>query len=84
MKVHVAKFVLASDLFGGMDSLHEALSDSDPPFSWGDNNRSLVTAETIWRHLDGEDIGAESARQKLRRRIESLPEQYNTYVDMEN
>jgi len=85
MKTHKCQFILASDLFKGLENLWAAFADSSPPFSWGDNNRTLVTAEAILNHCDNTDslAGLRSVA-TLRLRIANLPQKGQTYVDLEN
>lgn len=82
--VDTCQYVRASDLFQGNQKLWDIFVESDPDYSWGNNNHSLNTAESIVNHLDG-NIGApEKLVKKLRDRIDSLPEKGQTYVDLEN
>jgi len=56
----------------------------DAPFSWGDNNRTLVTASRLLTHwINSRDIIAPSndCFEKLVEDLESLGE---TYIDLEN
>ena len=73
----VTDFILASDVFS--KKALSILAESNPPFTWGDNNRSLVTANFIAAHLEQLD------NQKLLKitiqRLRSLGE---TYIDLEN
>lgn len=85
MKKHTCSFVKASDLFKGLSTLWDICADSNPPFTWGDNNRSLVTAVTILDHLDliGLEAGKEEKQlETLRKRVEKIG--LDTYVDLEN
>lgn len=51
VRVHCCEFVFASDLFKNHKTLWREFCESSPPFSWGDNNRSLVTIDSILNHL---------------------------------
>jgi hypothetical protein len=83
MKIQSCRFVLASDLFDELDELWNAIACSDPDFTWGDNNRSLVTAEVLLDHCDSN--GVESPQlDSLRQRVKTLPDGNQTYVDLEN
>jgi hypothetical protein len=83
MTIHTCKYVHASGLFKGLTNLWNEFADSDPPFSWGDNNRSLVDPASILNHMDGSGV-IENQRQveTLRKRVEKLPA--GVYVDLEN
>jgi hypothetical protein len=69
-------------LFDGLDNLLDEFCNNSPPFSWGDNNRTLVTAEAIIDYLDG--CGVENADELdiLRQRINAIG--FQMYVDLEN
>ena len=61
----------------------------DAPFSWGDNNRTLVTAERFADHCEDrmEDLLDESNLffvQEARDFIEVLRRLGQTYIDLEN
>jgi len=77
-------FALCSEMFNELDDLCNEFCDSEPPFSWGDNNRSLVTGEAILNHLDNCNIKNESQLDALRKRIVKLPQGNQTYIDLEN
>jgi hypothetical protein len=77
-------FVHASDLFRGLNKLWDEFVDSAPPFSWGDNNRSLVDADSILNHLDGCSHVTDSLVTELRKRVDLLPKGGLTYIDLEN
>ena len=83
--VHTCQFVLASEVIGTYFGEHEigevwaSLSDN-APFSWGDNNRTLVTAEALANHFVDrlDDSPASLALQG------ELFELDQMYVDLEN
>lgn len=65
-----------------------AIAANKPSFSWGNNNRSLVDAETFARHCEdtfengGKEIAAsKSAQDKFLNKIWALGQ---TYIDLEN
>lgn len=66
---------------------YEAISDN-APFTWGDNNRSMVDVQTFLNHCDAVclDNGASfvnaGAYKAWVKKIESLPE--DVCIDMEN
>jgi hypothetical protein len=78
------KFIQASGLFKRLNKLWDEFSESNPAFTWGSNNRSLVVAEAILNHLDGCAIDNERQLETLRKRIADLPEGGQTYVDLED
>ena len=86
MKIQVqeTKFVPASHLFKGLRKLWIALGESDPDFTWGSNNRSLVTAECILNHLDNRAVVPTRQQDAFRKRCQQLPGGLQCYVDLEN
>ena len=85
IEIQTCQFVNCSDLFDGLSELLDKMCETDLPFTWGDNNRSMVTASTIIRVLndiveDPDDVQLI----ELKARIDLLPEKHDTYVDMEN
>ncbi|MGA2440207.1 MAG: hypothetical protein ABSH08_04575 [Tepidisphaeraceae bacterium] len=82
MTIHNCQFVNASDVFKGLGDLWEEFSKSDPNFSWGGNNRTLIDGKAILDHLDNSAIKNHRQEEKLRRRIAKLPD--DVYVDLEN
>ena len=68
-----------------VDWFYTAISDN-APFSWGDNNRSLVTASSLADHCEnrlesGSDTTSQSNITKFLNKLRALGE---TYVDLEN
>jgi hypothetical protein len=68
---------------------YELLSESQPSFSWGDNNRTLITAERLLHqcedilsdiHKEIEEVDEQEVNYFLAR-LESLGQ---TYIDLEN
>ena len=89
LTLHKVEFVLGSELFDGLAALAEFHGESDPDYTWGSCNRSLVTGEAILDHLqdvgvDAEDDIVVTEFHELRRRIEALPDGLQTHVDLEN
>lgn len=83
MEVYQAQFVLCSDLFDGLTNLLDEFCNSSPPFSWGDNNRTLVTAEAILDYLDNCNVENELELKTLRERVFAIGT-LQMYVDLEN
>jgi len=84
MKINTCQFVDASDLFNGLSELWSELVESEPDFTWGNNNRSLVVADDILNHFDNSVIENEGQLETLRKRVQKLPEGGQIYVDLEN
>jgi len=82
MNIHACKYVNASDLFTRLRKLWTEFCASDPDFSWGGNNHSLVDGDAILNHLDNSAIDSHKQVETLRKRINLLPE--HTYIDLEN
>ena len=83
---HTAEFVLVTDLVptAWRNWFWELISEG-APFSWGDANRTLITASSFADHcekrlLDSEGTSA-SAKTKFLRAVRALGE---TYIDLEN
>ena len=81
MTIETCRFVTGSELFDGLKELWDKFSDSDPDFSWGGNDRTLVDPVAILNHLDNSVIDNEKQVQTLRRRVGKLPK--DVYVDLE-
>jgi len=62
-----------------------AVISEDAPFSWGDNNRTLVTAERFYNHCANrlEDID-EITQEEIESFLETIKELGQTYIDLEN
>jgi len=80
IKRHRCEFVTASDLFAGYRKLWNEFVESAPPFSWGDNNRTLITIEALLDNFDNKDY--EHFTEKFRQRCLDIGAQ--SYVDLEN
>jgi len=80
---HTATFYPITDIVdrSGVDSegFYQTLSD-DAPFSWGDNNRTLVTAQRIMNHMV--ERGMDEDYPEVYNTLASLPE--GSYIDLEN
>ena len=85
MNIKTCKFVEMSDLFAGCRDMWDVFCDTDPECSWGDNNRTLVTAGFILGHLENVIEDSDDPLLKIfSNRCKSLPDGLNTYVDLEN
>ena len=75
-------FVEASNVFKDLPLAWNCFSESEPDCSWGDNNRTMVTPDTIIDALENADCdGCEDEVASVIERLKSLGE---TYVDLEN
>ena len=77
------EYYCASDVFKDLPLAFDALSNTSR-FTWGDNNRSLVTASRIYDALDdmtGPDDPEASQVEEALKRLKDLGE---AYVDLEN
>jgi len=81
-KIHTCKFVLLSTLIPAnwaAQGFYEKISDN-APFSWGDNNRSMVDAQAFADHC--QDRLDDSA--KVREWLKKIRNLGQTYIDLEN
>lgn len=77
------KYVQSSDVFFGYSGVCEDFSNSEPDCTWGNNNFSLVTPQTIIDALEGLDEPTdEEGTEVVIERLKSIPE--GVYVDLEN
>jgi len=87
VKVETCKFVCASDLVPKRwrEWFWETISHN-APFSWGDNNRTLVDAVTFHDHCGnrilGEGYVADIAFKAWLQKITRIPA--DVYIDLEN
>jgi len=82
--LQTCSFIAASDLFRGLDALWSFFAESDPPFSWGSNNRTLISSCDLVSYLDScvLDEPAEALFDTLADRVNALST--DVYVDLEN
>lgn len=50
--IRTCKFIDASNLFAGSVKVWDIFKHGDPDCSWGDNNRTMVTPQTIIKVLE--------------------------------
>ena len=81
LKTHTCEFVSATDLVPGTwrGWFWELISEN-APFSWGDNNRSLVTASFFRQHCE-ERLPEGPATARFLGKLRRLGE---TYIDLES
>jgi hypothetical protein len=85
MKIKTCSFVDASDLFLGCPDAWQEFMDSDPPVSWGDAHRTLVSPDfmdSVVSDIFSDDYQIAEQLNNVLRRVRSL--KYETYIDLEN
>lgn len=81
LRVHSCEFVSATDLIPrSWDSWFGETISNNAPFSWGDNDRSLVTAADFADHC--EQCLDDSV--KVKRFLHKLRELGQMYIDLES
>jgi len=83
-QIQTAQFIPASVAFKGLKRLWNEFVESNPPFSWGGSNRTLVTAEAIINHLDGCANATSRLVESLRSRLKKISPDLQLFVDLEN
>jgi hypothetical protein len=84
MNIKTCKYVEASEIFKDYGLAWDVFVNSDPDCTWGDNNRSLVTADVIVDVLENSEmnVGAEENHVRMVvERLRELPD--DVYVDLE-
>jgi hypothetical protein len=85
MRIKTCSFVDASDLFMGCPDAWQEFMDSDPPVSWGDAHRTLVSPDfmdSVVSDIFSDDNQIAEQLNNVLRRVRSL--KYETYIDLEN
>lgn len=85
MNIKTCQYVEASEVFKGFGLAWDVFINSDPPCTWGDNNRSMVTKDVIVDALENSDlnVGPEARQvEQVVKILDSLPP--DMYVDLEN
>jgi hypothetical protein len=85
MRIKTCSFVDASDLFMGCPDAWQEFMDSDPPVSWGDAHRTLVSPDfmdSVVSDIFSDDYQIAEQLNNVLRRVRSL--KYETYIDLEN
>ena len=80
--IETCRYVRVSKLFKGLEQLWECLVESDPPFTWGDNNMSMVSIQALVEHMDKWARDDDKQMNELRKRLAKLPA--DVYLDLEN
>lgn len=84
MEIETCRFIRLQMLFKGCDAAKDKFADSDPGFTWGDNNRSLVDRDSM---IDAIveitcDDDVEDELRTVIERLKRLPA--DVYIDLEN
>jgi len=85
MKIKTCQFIEASEVFHGFGLAWDVFINSDPDCTWGDNNRSMVTADVIIDAMENSDTNVGNEQQQVEQVVQilkSLPQ--DTYIDLEN
>lgn len=83
--VQRCEFVEASDVFKDCQEAWTCFADSEPDCSWGNNNRTMVTPNTIIESLEEAHFEDEPNLEKeIDVVIKRLKELGQMYVDLEN
>lgn len=82
--VRTCHFVLFSEVFSGLSLARNVFINGDPECSWGNNNRTMITAQQIIENIEDEGDGDETKVEigTAVERLKSIPE--GVYIDLEN
>jgi hypothetical protein len=85
MNIQTCKYVNATEIFDGFGLAWDVFINSDPNCTWGDNNRSLVTADVIIDALEQSDLNEGNEERQVNLVLERLKEvPQDVYIDLEN
>jgi hypothetical protein len=85
MNIKTCRYVEASEIFKGFGLAWDVFINSDPQCSWGDNNRSMVTADVIINALEESDLNVGNEAKQVEQVIKILDSlEPDVYVDLEN
>lgn len=86
MNIKTCRYVEASEIFKDCPLAWELFVDGDPGCSWGDNNRTMVTSDTISNvtdtFLENIDEKHDDQIRIVNSRLDSLDA--DVFVDLEN
>jgi hypothetical protein len=85
MNIQTCKYVNGTEIFEGLGLAWIVFINSDPNCTWGDNNRSMVTADVIYDALEQSDLNVGNEERQVNLvlgRLKEVPE--GVYVDLEN
>ena len=85
LNIQTCQFVNFSDIipYHLMDNVSTQVSENSD-FSWGSNNRSLVTAESIAREIDPDAAETAKESRQLKALVTKLLKLDQLYIDLEN
>lgn len=85
MNIKTCRYVQASEIFKGFGLAWDVFINSDPNCSWGDNNRSMVSADVIINALEESDLNVGNEAKQVEQVIKILDSlEPDVYVDLEN
>jgi len=85
MNIQACKYINATEIFEGLGLAWDVFINSDPNCTWGDNNRSMVTADVIYDALELSDLNVGSEERQVNLALERLKEvPQDVYIDLEN
>lgn len=85
MNIKTCQYVDASEIFKGFGLAWDVFINSDPNCTWGDNNRSMVTADVIINALEESDLNVGNEANQVEQVIKILDSlEPDVYVDLEN
>jgi hypothetical protein len=85
MNIKTCRYVEASEIFKGFGLAMDVFINSDPDCSWGDNNRSMVTADVIINALEESDLNVGNEAKQVEQVIKILDSlEPDVYIDLEN
>ena len=85
MEIKTCSFIDASDLFADCPDAWQVFMDSDPPVTWGDASRTMVSPEFMTFMLEdcfSDDNQIAQQIDSVLRKIKTID--YTTYIDLEN
>lgn len=85
MNIKTCRYVEATEIFKGYGLAWDVFINSDPQCTWGDNNRSMVTAEVIIYALEESDLNVGNEANQVEQVLKILDTiEPDVYVDLEN
>lgn len=85
MNIKTCRYVEATEIFKGFGLAWDVFINSDPACTWGDNNRSMVTADVIIDALEQSDLNVGNEAKQVEQVVKILDTlEPDVYVDLEN
>lgn len=85
MNIKTCSYIDVSDLFEECQDAWQIFMDSDPPVTWGDANRTMVSTDSMIFMLEdcfSDDNQISQQIDLVLRRVKNLS--YDIYIDLEN